>query len=320
MILILTDKHDVHADTLIEQLNDENPLYFRFNLDVESLENTYVNFSGTNWEIQTPSSIINLNSITSIWNRKTFVQLMLEEQNKGYEFNIWKNEWNKTLLGIYYYLSDRKWINYYRNNHKAENKYLQMDIAKQIGFKIPSFILSNRKKDIMNFLSENQKVVIKLMNQDFYQVEKGAFKGFYVNPVTVEDFHDFNEEEENPIFLQEYIEKKYEVRYTVVGDEHFVCKIDSQKSEIAKIDWRRYDLSNTPHEQISPPSQVKEQVTRLMDELKLSYGALDFIVDKDDHWWFLEINPSGQYLWIEDLTGMPITYSIKNFLLNSHNI
>ncbi|SMO70356.1 hypothetical protein SAMN06265171_10563 [Chryseobacterium rhizoplanae] len=316
MILILTDQHDVHANILIDQLKQDKATYFRLNLDVNSLEKTHVKFDGTTWHIQTTDGKIDLRAVEKVWNRKTFVQLMLEEQNKGYEFNIWKNEWNKTLLGIYYFLSEKKWLNYYRENHKAENKYLQMAVAKKIGFNLPKFLLSNKKNEILQFASSNNKIVMKLMNQDFYEVEKGKFKGFYVNTISKDDFNDFNENEENPIFLQEYIEKKYEIRYTVVGNEHFVCKIESQKSEIAKTDWRRYDLANTPHHRISPPAVIQDQVNQLMKNLNLNYGALDFIVDEKDQWWFLEINPGGQYLWIEDLTGMPITSSIKKFLLN----
>ncbi|MNS34319.1 RimK-like ATP-grasp domain protein [compost metagenome] len=125
----------------------------------------------------------------------------------------------------------------------------------------------------------------------------------------------FSDDEENPIFLQKYINKKYEVRYTVVDKEHFVCKIDSQKSEISKIDWRRYDLQNTPHSIIQPPEEIKRSINKMMKEFNLVYGALDFIVSEDDSWYFLEINPSGQYLWIEDLTGLEITNSIKNYLV-----
>ncbi|MNY09678.1 hypothetical protein D3C86_1426100 [compost metagenome] len=240
---------------------------------------------------------------------------MLDQQDMGYEFNIWKNEWNKTLLGIYYYLKDVKWLNYYRNNHKAENKYYQLSIAESLGFNVPDYLLSNDKKEILDFSNRHDNIVMKLMNQDFYKTTKNEFKGFYVNIISKEELEGFSDDEENPIFLQKYINKKYEVRYTVVDKEHFVCKIDSQKSEISKIDWRRYDLQNTPHSIIQPPEEIKRSINKMMKEFNLVYGALDFIVSEDDSWYFLEINPSGQYLWIEDLTGLEITNSIKNYLV-----
>ncbi|WP_336688657.1 MULTISPECIES: MvdC/MvdD family ATP grasp protein [unclassified Chryseobacterium] len=316
MILILTDKNDIHADVLIKKLNSENSKYFRFNLDTFSLEKTFVNYDGNEWIIFTNNEHINLKDVHCVWNRRTFVQLMLDEQNGTHEFNIWKNEWNKTLLGIYYHLKDKKWLNYYRDNHKAENKYLQLDLAKNLGFTIPDFILSNKKESLISFAKKHKKIVLKLMNQDFYKIDKNKFMGFYVNIISEEDLSKFSDFEENPIFLQKYIDKLYEVRYTVVNEEHFVCKIDSQKSEISNIDWRRYDIANTPHSIINPPEIIRDKVNQFMKHLNLKFGALDFIVDKNNNWHLLEINPSGQYLWIEDLTGLRITDAIKKYLIS----
>lgn len=316
MILILTEKNDAHANSLIEELKKDTIPFFRFDLDTKSLENTTVTFKDKIWSIKTSEGYITLEKVSCVWNRRTFVQLMLDEQDKDYKFNIWKNEWNKTLLGIYYHLKDVKWFNYYRKNHKAENKYFQLNVAESLGFKVPDYLLSNDKNDVLEFGRKHEKIVLKLLNQDFYKIANKQYVGFYVNIIPYEKLIEFSQSEENPIFLQKYIEKEYEVRYTVVGDEHFVCKIDSQKSEIAKTDWRRYDLANTPHSILTPPDEIAKKVKLLMKQLDLIYGALDFIVAKDGTWYFLEINPSGQYLWIEDLTGLKITNAIKNNLIH----
>ena len=191
-----------------------------------------------------------------------------------------------------------------------------MDLASRLDFEIPKSLLSNEKSKLFEFSQRNSKIVLKLLNQDFYKTSSNEFKGFYVNVLNSEDLMDFCETEENPIFVQEYIEKKFEVRYTIVGSEHFVCKIDSQKSELSKIDWRRYDLPNTPHNIIKPPQGIKTKVSKLLKKLNLHYGALDFIVTPDNKWYFLEINPSGQFLWIEDLTGLAISDSIAKWLIS----
>lgn len=96
MILILTDRNDVHADVVIRKLETKHTKVFRLNLDVISLEKTFITYENSIWHIKNEVNEFTSEDISCVWNRKTFVQLMLEEQNKGYEFNIWKNEWNKS--------------------------------------------------------------------------------------------------------------------------------------------------------------------------------------------------------------------------------
>jgi len=156
-----------------------------------------------------------------------------------------------------------------------------------------------------------------MLHQGFYLDSDGKNKGMYVNKVTETDLLEFGEIGENPITLQRYIDKSYEVRYTVVGDDHHVCRIDSQQSSRANIDWRRYDLANTPHSLLDPPNNIKRMVTSMMEDLDLEYGALDFIVSPDEEWVFLEVNSMGQWLWIENLTGTGISRSISNWLVKN---
>jgi glutathione synthase/RimK-type ligase-like ATP-grasp enzyme len=315
VLLILTDRFDKHSDVVINKLNQDNVNYFRLNLDVDSLRYTKVLFNGNEWIITTQNAEINSRDIKCVWARRPFVELTLEEQSdQSNDFKIWRNEWNKTLLGFYLDLNDAKWLNPLRKAYKAENKYLQMKLAKDIGFRIPDTLVSNNKDSLMDFCSKhNNNVVLKLMSQEFYETKDG-FKGLYVNKINYDDLKDFNDNCENPIVLQQYIDKSFEVRYTVIGKEHLVCKIDSQKSKVANIDWRRYDIANTPHFKIEPPESIRRMVNLFMKELQLEYGALDFIVSENNEWYFLEINSMGQWLWIEDLTGLDISGSIVNWI------
>jgi len=317
MILILTDKDDVHSDVIIDKLIIKKQKYFRLNLDVESLLKTEISFSNDEWEIYQNQNRIYSKDIKVIYPRTTFVKLSLEEENQNsVDFKIWKNEWNKTLLGFYNSIRNLKWFIPLKEAYRAENKYYQFEIANKLGFNLPKTIVSNNKSKLIKFLRSNQNVIIKFMNQDFYKVEN-KFKGIYVNKISLQDLDDFKLSSENPIMLQTYIEKKFEVRYFVIGNKHLISKIDSQKSKIANVDWRRYDLPNTPHYPMEAPNDIKEKVTNLMKDLELNYGALDFIVDKNDNWYFLEINSMGQFLWIEDLTNLPISDEIVNWLIQA---
>ena len=315
MILILTDKYDVHADSIIKKLIKENISYFRLNLDVESLMKTKASFENFIWEIETEIGVLASNNISCVWCRRPFVELTLQEQgNSEIDFKIWKNEWNKTLLGLYNSLKNLAWLNPLRKAFKGENKYYQMDVAKKIGFNFPETLISNNKKKISQFANKHEKVLFKLMSQEIYDTGKEDFRGLFTNVVTSRELEEFNEYGENPIVLQKYIDKKYEVRYTIVGEDHLICRIDSQCSNKAKYDWRRYDIANTPHYRIEAPEDIKSKVTLMIKELGLEYGALDFIVTPEDEWYFLEINCMGQWLWIEQLTNLPISDAIVKWI------
>lgn len=319
MVLIISDKHDVHADVVEEKLKKLNNNIFRFNLDVESLEKSIITYNEDIWYITQNGKTINMYEIKTVWFRRAFVELLLEEKDsKEPDFLLWKSEWNKILLGFYLSLSFKPTLCAIKPSYAAENKFSQYLIAKSVGFNMPTTITSNDKNMLKDFIKlHNNNVVLKLHHQDFYKIDN-QYMGIYVNKISSEMFEGFSFEGENPITLQNYIEKSYEVRYTVVDNEHFCCKIDSQKSDITKIDWRRYDIPNTPHSILEPPQEIKDMVVQLMKELNLNFGALDFIVDENGKWYFLEINPMGQWLWIEDLTGLNISDAICNWLVNKN--
>ena len=318
MILVLTDAFDVHADEVIQHLHGMSVEVFRLNLDVESLQHTTCAYDGDVWSFTQNHQMMLHRDIKCVWMRRSFVEVSIEnEELYDISFRIWRGEWNKTLLGLYVSLYQLPWLNRLPEMNRAENKYLQLQHAKAIGFEIPIYIASNQKHILKEFVMKHDPVVLKMQHQDFYKNSNDEIVGIYVNKISLSDLDDFGFIEENPIFLQKYIDKLFEVRYTVVADTHFVCKIDSQKSIIANIDWRRYDFAHTPHEIVVPPQEIREKISQLMSILNLQYGALDFIVDRDNRWHFLEINPSGQWLWIENLTGLPISYTIATWLRNT---
>jgi glutathione synthase/RimK-type ligase-like ATP-grasp enzyme len=110
------------------------------------------------------------------------------------------------------------------------------------------------------------------------------------------------------------VPKRVELRITVVGDQVFAAEIHSQKAKRTRIDWRRYDLAHTPHYPHTLPDEVRRSCVELVRRLGLCYGAIDMVLTPDGRYVFLEINPNGQFLWIEQLTGMPISDAICDLL------
>ena len=58
-------------------------------------------------------------------------------------------------------------------------------------------------------------------------------------------------------------------------------------------EWRPYDL----------PPEAEAPLLALMDFYGLNYGAADFILTPDGRHVFLELNPSGEFFWLEHGPG-----------------
>jgi hypothetical protein len=140
------------------------------------------------------------------------------------------------------------------------------------------------------------------------------FWGMHTQPVTIHDVRFAASLRFCPVIVQAYVPKRVELRITVVGGEIFACEIHSQVTHRTKHDWRNYDLAHTPHYVHDVPQEVGERCYRLVAALGLCYGAIDMILTPDGRYVFLEINPSGQFRWIEDITGLPISAAIAQLL------
>ena len=120
--------------------------------------------------------------------------------------------------------------------------------------------------------------------------------------------------EQAPCIFQEYLDKDFELRITVVGDQVFPVKINSQKNSKTKFDWRK-DQTHVEYELFVLPEELKTKLLRLHREFKIVYGAYDFIVDPKGTYYFLEVNPAGQWLWMEEVLGINISETIANALI-----
>lgn len=197
------------------------------------------------------------------------------------------------------------------------NKLYQLKVAKQLGLAIPETIITNDAKELLAFCKEcGGSVAIKCIQGHVYRDQNSDTSlGLFTNRVT---YQELAAQEESiayaPIFAQRYIPKKVELRITIVGERIFSCAIHSQDSERTKHDWRNYDVPNVRHEICELPEDLKEKLRALMRFWKLSFGAMDIILTPSGEYVFLEINPGGQWGWIEDFTGLPISRAIAETL------
>jgi hypothetical protein len=204
---------------------------------------------------------------------------------------------------------------------RASYKVSQLTLAGRLGFEIPPTLVTNNPEEFVEFY---RRYAGRIVSKPFYHSAvfptadtKTDFWDMHTRPVTVHDVGFAASLRFCPVIVQAYVPKCVELRITVVGSEIFACEIHSQVTHRTKHDWRNYDLAHTPHYVHDLPQEVRERCLRLVAALELCYGAIDMVLTPDGHYVFLEINPSGQFVWIEDMTGLPISAAIAQ-LLSAH--
>ena len=65
------------------------------------------------------------------------------------------------------------------------------------------------------------------------------------------------------------------------------------------------------------PDDVLDKLRQLMSILRLVYGAIDMRLTPDGEYVFLEVNPAGQWQFVEERTAQPITDALASYLLRS---
>ena len=62
-------------------------------------------------------------------------------------------------------------------------------------------------------------------------------------------------------------------------------------------------------------SQLQSQLLALVRRLGLVYSTIDLKLTNDGEYVFLELNPQGQFLYVEILSAMPITAAVASLLV-----
>jgi MvdD family ATP-grasp ribosomal peptide maturase len=198
----------------------------------------------------------------------------------------------------------------------AENKQLQLHVARELGLESPRTLTTNDPSAVRAFAAECEGGMVTKMLSSFAVYEEGRELVVFTNPVKPEDLADLSGLRLCPMTFQEMIPKALELRVTVVGDRVMSASIDSQSSERAAYDWRRDGLRMIQDWQpYELPREVEEKILRLMDYFVLNYGAIDIIVTPDGRHVFLEINPVGEFFWLERCPGLPVSDAIADVLL-----
>lgn len=321
MILILTQPFDPHADHVSDMLAARGAEFIRFDpADFPAQSSLSVGYAPNGQMrscLRLGETTIDLTELQSVWSRRPR-QPVPHEQIQDTATREFVELDCKTFVQDLWNALPCRWLpGRPASIQRAQLKASQLRVAAELGLELPPTLVTNSREEFLDFYNHhNGNIVSKLTGPAFDRtVGASAEIARYTEVVSKRDVGYAASVQYCPMILQAYVPKRLELRITVVDQQVFAAEIHSQLTHHTRHDWRRYDLSNTPHFPHALPPDVQERCVRLVERLDLCYGAIDMILTPDGRYVFVEINPSGQFLWIEEETGLPISEAICDFLM-----
>ncbi|MBV1776483.1 hypothetical protein KSF73_12265 [Burkholderiaceae bacterium DAT-1] len=309
-ILIISNSMDLHADLVEIRLNALGAPTFRINLDCYPrdyrLNHAWMQHDMLRTIRHLPSGhMINLDDVGAVWLRKSGEFAFTSDDLGAQEIAYARQEAEHALFGLLYTL-DCYWMSHPLALRGAMWKGEQLQRAVRFGFLIPDTLVSNHPEAVVQFRSAIRgDMVFKALSSPHLGAESvpedvQVNTGIGTTVVDDDMMTHIDAVAELPCHFQAYIPKAYELRVTVIGQHVFAAKILSQQDERTRIDCRDMH-AEIPYEAYILPPALEQRCRDFVHSYKLQYGAIDLIVTPDGECVFLENNPVGQFLYIEEL-------------------
>jgi glutathione synthase/RimK-type ligase-like ATP-grasp enzyme len=335
-VLIAGDAADPHIELVsqgIEELGGTTVL-----LDVRRIQRSGITYtwplsSNSPGRLKTDESETSLDEIESVW----FPLPVARAPSRGldsFSRRVIESEWQAAFIDLFYLTNDRRWINPPDAGVGCLSKLHQLQVAKAVGFDIPTTLVTTDPETFAEFTREKPGGVASKRLSEFR---------WLLNPSTRNRWFPFTERLTSadlsddvlarvpncPCLLQEYIEKSTELRVYVTRSEVLACEILSQADRNTATDWRHYPLIRTKNgEAVVDPDRwkcravdlvprLRQQCLDVVKRLGLEYSALDLIKTPGGEVVFLEANFGGAFAWIEKLTGLPVSRALARALTRS---
>jgi len=321
-ILISTTSGDIHAIAVQHHLRSKGHTVVRWigsDIPVRQQASTWIKEDGDCFNVYGDEYDLYKPSFDIVWNRRVARPDVPPEMHPG-DYTVARRE----NIAFYQAVLDQLgrhavWINDQDCARKANIKPYQLVVAKDVGFKVPTTLVSNRPADIRSFINGHHgNYIYKPFYPAVWRKPRG-YAALFTAHVTNNLLPSDDTIKLTPGIYQEEIRKKYEIRLTYMGGFISAAKLDSQKCSRTKIDWRSGPADELEITPISIPVHITALVNKLMARLGLAFGCIDIILTENNDYVFLEINEAGQFLWLEEINQeVPLLDTFCAFLTCSN--
>ena len=310
-VLLVTASYDVAPEYVGASLDRMGVPYFRLDTDrfPAQIQATYDPNIGVTFSDDDQS--IRGEQIRSVWYRRMRGPLLPSNLDCGTR-DFCERENRAFLEGVLASLPTDRWLSLPTAVARAERKPYQLGVAKRLGFDIPATVMTN-DEIVVRAAAKRHQLVAKAVSSGYVRNPEGN-RAIFTSAVSQDDVSQLDGLSMAPVTFQEMVKKVSDIRVTVVGEDVFAAEIMSQDRESSRVDWRATDDPHLEHRRHELPHEVADLCRQLLATLGLGFGAIDFALTGDGSYVFFEINPNGEWLWIEDQLGLPISDAIARIL------
>jgi hypothetical protein len=321
-VLVLTCKIDPHADEVIERVYQKGYGDRLIRLNTEDfLYNCQVIFNGkeTVIEIADSEKSISSESIATVWYRRPS-PVNIDESFDDYTSNYVALQGDGFLRGFYSQIHETaRWINPLPAMSNAKHKLQQLQLAHNVGFSVPKTIVSNNKEIILNFFSNCSRICTKSFADSSLSRSNKVYP--FLTQIVEKQFIEKHIESLSicPTLFQEFIEKRFDIRIFVLGQFVQAFEIESQSNDASRNDFRAINPYKLIHRKHNLPFDIETKILEFVRKQNLVFSSMDMVLDNHGCYYFLENNPNGQWLWLEELTGVALCDIFADELISLGN-
>ncbi len=305
--LLLSSRYDLSTDYISAELEDRGLPYIRINSeDLTDLEVSWVPVPpGIRVRAHGVGEIMVGMELRSVLARRpTF----LRSPELNPMASLQAHHWLTFFRGLQSFENVR-WMNRPGYDFTAENKMVQLAAASRVGFSIPQTVVTNSSHLAADAMGTEGNLIIKGLDTVLWREEYTQFFT-YTEPLNYTALIGADLSA-LPAIIQEALEPKLDLRVTIVGKRAWAVKISADGDPI-EGDWRLHKDS-VSYELHTLPQSVMKSCLALMSELGLAFGAIDLVIQNGRHI-FLEINPLGEWAWLDERLDLGIAKAIVDWL------
>ena len=317
--LLLTNSEDATSDFLeFRLISNKNPI-IRLNTDEIYNRITVSSISGHLSLEGLFDTALTPQDISAVIYRRPKAIYIPDDVGDQFQRNHLSGEWAEAIEGFLSCIPLPKWINHPTMNYIASHKVEQLSRAQNYGLHTPDTVITNRYEDVKSFYEKHHVTGIIAKSLAGSWIERDLPQNdTFLHTVEITELDDsiFNSINTTPVIFQEKINKKSDVRIIVLDSSIIAVELKRIENGQQSLDIRRDNMSGVKYSVTQIPRQVNNIIFQLIQSYQLRFAVLDFAIDQEGDWIFFEINPNGQWAWldIEKITNIADFFaeSIKN--------